>query len=150
MWPGASIRMYGRAFRAEEDARRVDGDSLGLLVLQRVEQERVLERLAVALAVGTDGFELTGGKRAGVGQQAADNRALAVVHVSADDEMQAASVGRDGEVEERGGSGVGGDGHGLMFTNSVRIAKAFSWPTPISRIPLASDSASPLRATPIT
>ena len=34
----------------EEDARRIDRDALRLLVLQRVEQERVLERLRVPLA----------------------------------------------------------------------------------------------------
>ena len=35
----------------EEDPGRVDGDALGLLVLERVEQEGVLERLRVQLAL---------------------------------------------------------------------------------------------------
>ena len=77
------------ALRAlEEAARGVDRDALVLLVRQRVEQERVLERLARALALAPHRLELALRQRSGVGEQAADDRALAVVDVTDDDDVE--------------------------------------------------------------
>ena len=72
----------------EEDPRRVDGDPLRLLVLERVEEERILERLGVPFAVRLNHLELALGERVGIHQQPADDGALAVVDVSGDDETQ--------------------------------------------------------------
>ena len=80
--------------RVEEAARRVDGDALRLLVLQGVEQERVLEGARVHLAHVLDLLELALGQRAGVGHQAADDGALAVVHVADGDDVHALEVER--------------------------------------------------------
>ena len=96
MWPGASRIEVGPQAALEEHARGVDGDALGLLVLERVEQERVLERLRVELALGPDLLELALGKRVGVGQQPADDRALAVVHVADDHDVHPLGSGRSG------------------------------------------------------
>ena len=71
----------------EEAARGVDGDPLVLLVGQRVQQEGVLERLAGALALAPDRLELALRQRAGVGQQAADHGALAVIDVADDHDV---------------------------------------------------------------
>ena len=49
----------------EEHPGGVDGDALGLLVLERVEQEGVLERLRVELALGPDLLELAFGQASG-------------------------------------------------------------------------------------
>jgi hypothetical protein len=53
----------------EEAARRVDRDALVLLVLEGVEEEGVLERLARALALAPDGVELALRQRVRVGEQ---------------------------------------------------------------------------------
>ena len=87
MWPGASRIRYGRGAALEEHPGGVDGDALGLLVLERVEQEGVLERLRVELALGPDLLELALGQRVGVGQQSADDRALAVIDVADDHDV---------------------------------------------------------------
>ena len=71
----------------EEAPRRVDGDALGLLVLERIQQEGVLEGLGVAAARLLDLLQLALGQRAGVGQEPADERALAVVHVADDHDV---------------------------------------------------------------
>ncbi len=71
----------------EEHPGGIDGDALGLLVLEGVEQERVLERLGVELALGPDLLELSLGERVGVGQQPADDRALAVVDMADDHDV---------------------------------------------------------------
>jgi hypothetical protein len=73
----------------EEHPRGIDGDALRLLILQGVEQERILEGLRVELALGPHLLELSFRKRVGVRQQAADHRALAVVHVTHDHDVHA-------------------------------------------------------------
>ena len=80
----------------EEHAGRVDGDALGLLVLERVEQEGVLERLGVELALRPHLLELPVGKRVGVGEQAADDRALAVIDVTDDHDVHPLGARRSG------------------------------------------------------
>src|SRR6185436_9688730 len=59
------------------------------LIFQRVEQKRVLEGLGRAGAERTHLLELAIGQRMGIRQQPADDRALAVVHVPADDDVHA-------------------------------------------------------------
>ena len=76
----------------EEAAGGVDRDALVLLVRQRVEQERVLERLAGALALAPHGLQLALRQRVRVGQQAADDGALAVVDVADDDDVEVFAV----------------------------------------------------------
>ena len=76
----------------EEAARGVDRDALVLLVRQRVEQERVLERLARALALAPHRLELALRQRVRVGEQAADDGALAVVDVADDDDVEVFAV----------------------------------------------------------
>ena len=87
MWPGSVENQVVPQPALEEHPGGVDGDALGLLVLERVEQEGILERLRVELALGADLLELPLGKRAGVGQQAADDRALAVIDVADDHDV---------------------------------------------------------------
>ena len=74
--------------RLEEAARRVDRDALILLVVQRVEQEGVLERLRVAAAVFPYGFELALRQRSGVGEETADHGGFAVIDVADGDDIQ--------------------------------------------------------------
>ena len=74
--------------RLEEAARRVDRDALILLVVQRVEQEGVLERLRVAAAVFPYGFELALRQRSGVGEKTADHGGFAVIDVADGDDIQ--------------------------------------------------------------
>ena len=88
----------------EEAARRVDGDALRLLVLQGVQQERVLEGPRVHLAHLLDLLELAVGQRAGVGHQAADDGALAVVHVADGHDVHALQVER-GDLRAAGSAG---------------------------------------------
>ena len=76
----------------EEAARGVDGDPLVLLVGERVQQERVLERLAGPLALAPHRLQLPLRQRAGVGQQAPDHRALAVIDVPDDDDVEGISL----------------------------------------------------------
>ena len=80
----------------EEDPRGIDGDPLGLFVLQGVEEEGVLERLRAALAGRPNLLQLALGQRMGVGQQPADDRALAVVDVADDDDVHPLGAGRAG------------------------------------------------------
>ena len=77
--------------RLEEDAGGVDRDALRALVLERVEQERVLERLGGARAQRLHLLELALGQRVGVGEQPADDRALAVIDVAADHDVHPAA-----------------------------------------------------------
>ena len=78
----------------EEAARGVDRDALVLLVRERVQQERVLERLARALALALHRLQLSLRQRIRVGQQAPDHRALAVVDVADDDDVEVFALGR--------------------------------------------------------
>src|SRR5690606_40576442 len=57
-----------------------------------VQQERVLERTGIARAVLADALQFALGQRAGVGQQAADHGALAVVHVAHDHDVHAGAA----------------------------------------------------------
>ena len=85
--------------RAEEHARRVDRDPLRPLVLERVEQERVLERLRGAGAEILDLLQLPVRQRAGVGEQAPDDRALSVIDVADDHDPHASlDLGRTADV----------------------------------------------------
>jgi len=79
----------------EEAARGVDRDPLVLLVRQRIQQERVFERLARPLAFALHRLQLPLGKRTGVCQQAPDDRALAVVDVTDDDDVEVFALRRD-------------------------------------------------------
>ena len=98
---------------SEEHAGRVDGDALRLLVAERVDQERVLERLARALAVAPHLLDPAVRERAGVVQQASHHRALAVVDVADDDDVHRRQIrgrgrcGLRGEGAHRFGSGTG-------------------------------------------
>src|SRR5690606_2443244 len=75
--------------RLEERAGGIDGDALRLLVLQCVQQERELERTRIAGAIFTDALELAFGQRVRVGEQTADDGALAVVHMAHDHDVHA-------------------------------------------------------------
>ena len=68
--------------RLEEAARRVDGDALTALVLERVEKEGVLERLRVAAAHLAYLLKLALRQRIGIGKQPPDNGGFSVVNVT--------------------------------------------------------------------
>ncbi len=91
---------------AEADLRGVDGDALVALRLQRVEQERPFERHAAPGADRFQHFQLAVGQAAGLVQQAADQRRLAVVDMADDDD---ADLRTGGAV--RRGRRSGGDDH---------------------------------------
>ena len=73
--------------RLEEHARGVDRDALGALVLERVEEERVFEGFGRAAAQLADLIELALRQGVGIGQEPADDRALAVIDVAADHDI---------------------------------------------------------------
>ena len=73
---------------AELDLRGVDGHALIALGLERVHQERPLERHAAPLAHRLDRLELALGQGAGVVEQPADQGRLAVVDVADDDDLE--------------------------------------------------------------
>jgi len=77
----------------EEAARGVDGDPLVLLVRQRVEQERVLERLPRPLALSPHRLQLPLRQRPRVREQPPDHRALAVIDVPDDDDVESLALG---------------------------------------------------------
>ena len=84
---------------AEADLRGVDGDALVALGLQRVEQEGPFERHAAPRADGFQHLELALGQAAGLMQEAADQRRLAVVDMADDDDAHlrpCRAVGRGG------------------------------------------------------
>ena len=98
---------------AEADLRGVDGDALVALGLQRVEQERPFERHAAPRADGLQHFELALGQAAGLVQQAADQRGLAVIDMADDD---------DADLRTRGAVGRGGERAGtIMFIGRARV-----------------------------
>ena len=82
----------GALLRAEEDARRVDGDVLFLLFDQGVEEEGVFELHAFDRAVLADLLHLAVGQGVGVMEEAADEGGLAVVDVADDDDVHLAMV----------------------------------------------------------
>ncbi len=94
MWPGRVEDQVFTLARLEEHPGGVDGDALRLFVLERVEQEGVLERLGVQLALGPHLLELALGERMGVGEQPADDRALAVIDMADDHDVH--PLGRRG------------------------------------------------------
>ena len=79
-WPGASAMMNLRALGGEVAVGHVDGDALLALGLQAVGQQREVDRWPGALLFQR--VELVGQDGAAVEQQAADQRALAVVHAA--------------------------------------------------------------------
>ena len=91
---------------AEADLRGVDGDALVALGLERVEQERPFERHAAPRADGFQHLELAVGQAAGLVQQAADQRRLAVVDMADDDDADLRTRGA-----VRSGGRSGGDDH---------------------------------------
>ncbi len=80
-------------FRLEEDAGGVDGDGLGLFVFEGVDQEGVFEGDALGGAAGADAFKFAFGEGVGVGEQAADDGAFAVVDVADEDDVHLFFVG---------------------------------------------------------
>ena len=72
----------------EADLRGVDGDALVALGLHGVDHERPLERHAALLRHRLYRLHFSVGQRAGLVQQAADQRRLAVVHVTDDHQLQ--------------------------------------------------------------
>jgi len=66
----------------EEYAGSVDRDPLRLFVLERIHEESILERLRVPLTVGPDLGEFAVGQSVAVGEEAANDGALAVVDVA--------------------------------------------------------------------
>ena len=95
-WPGASIRTHVARSGAEADLRGVDGDALVALGLQRVQQERPFERHAAPRADGLQHFELAVGQAAGLVQQPADQRRLAVIDMADDDDADLRAGGAVG------------------------------------------------------
>ena len=77
----------------EEDPSRVDGDPLGLFILERIEQEGILERLGIELALRPDLLQLAFRERVGIGQQPADHRALPMVDVADDHDVHPRRTG---------------------------------------------------------
>ena len=74
-------------FGAEEASGGVDGDSLGLLVLEGIEKKGVLEGFGIQTAVLFDLFQLAFGQGPGVGEESADHGAFAMIHVADDDDI---------------------------------------------------------------
>ena len=72
----------------EGDLGNVDGDVLVALGLEGVHEEGPLEGHATPLAGGLDRLKFTLRERAGVVQEAADERGLAVIDVADDDDAQ--------------------------------------------------------------
>ena len=75
------------ASRAELDVCDIDGNALVAFRLQRIHQERPLERHAAALTHGADRVRLAVGQRAGVVEQTTHQRRLAVIDVADDDDV---------------------------------------------------------------
>lgn len=63
----------------EKDARRFDGDALPLLLLQRVDKERIFEWLAIAFARRAHVIEFSLWTRSRIGEQAPDDGAFPVI-----------------------------------------------------------------------
>ena len=89
----------------EETPRRVDRDALRLLVLQGVEEEGVLERLAGTLARGLHVLDLPGRNRPRIGEESSDDRALSVIDVTDERDRHAlrerSGIGRIGYLRGR-------------------------------------------------
>src|SRR5207245_7092911 len=85
-------------------------DALFLLLQKGVEEESVLEFLALPAADVPDLVELALRERAGVGVETAEQRRLAVVHVADDDDVQMLGGGRRAK---------GGGRHGRITCNHL-------------------------------
>jgi hypothetical protein len=79
--------------KPKEDPRRIDRDTLCLLVLERINEERILERFCIPLAVRLNLCELSIRQRAAVGKKSADDGAFAVVDVAGEYDVQAFARG---------------------------------------------------------
>ena len=126
MWPGRVEDQVRPQAALEEHPGRVDGDALGLLVLERVEQEGVLERLRVELALGPDLLELALGERVGVGQEPADDRALAVVDVADDHDVHPLGARRGGHARFGRGDGRRHAGEAFLRESSRQAPRDLS------------------------
>src|SRR5439155_22674398 len=82
------------AIPLEERAGCVDRDALLLFLQKGVEEEGVLELLALPAADFPDLVELALRERAGVGVEPAEQRGLAVIHMADDDDVQMLTGGR--------------------------------------------------------
>ena len=82
----------GPLLGVEPDLGGVDRDALVALGLDRVHQERPLERHAAPLGHGLDRVELAVGQGAGLVDQAADQGRLAVVDMADDDDLELAGL----------------------------------------------------------
>src|SRR3989442_876000 len=82
------------ALPLEERAGGVDRDALLLFLQESVEEESVLELLALPAADFPNLVELAVGGRAGVGVEPAQQRGLAVIHVADDNDVQMLTGGR--------------------------------------------------------
>src|SRR6202166_4607296 len=78
----------------EPDSRRVDGDGLVALLLERVQNVRPLRRDAAPRARGDDVVDLRLVQQSQVVHQAADEGRLPVVDVARDDDARDVAVGR--------------------------------------------------------
>ena len=76
----------------EEHPRGIDGDALVLLGLEGVEQERVLELLALTPTRGLDLLELAVPEDPGVGEQSSDEGGLAVIDMADDHDVHGLAV----------------------------------------------------------
>ena len=82
---------------AETNLRGVDRDALIALCLQRIQQERPLERHAAPLADGFQHFEFAVGQAAGFVQQATNQCGLAVIDMADDDDADLRARGAIGK-----------------------------------------------------
>jgi hypothetical protein len=94
LWPGASMIVNERRYRAEGHPGRVHRDVLRLLLEQRVHEEGILKLHPLGLAGGLDALGLAVGNRVGVEEEPADQGRLSVVDVAHHDELEV--VGRSG------------------------------------------------------
>ena len=102
---------------AETDLRGVDGDALVALGLQRVEQERPFKRHAAPRADRFQHFQLALGQAAGLVQQASDQRRLAVVDMTDDDDVDLRPRRAVGRCRQGGGDD---HVHGSAHSKKVR------------------------------
>ena len=77
----------------EEASGGVDGDALSLLVLERVEQKRVLKWARVLAASRFDLFEFAFGQRMRVRHEAADDGTLAMIDMADHDDVHLLACG---------------------------------------------------------
>ena len=76
---------------AKENLGSIDGDSLLLLFLQRIEQKGEFEFLALLLADIADKIELAIGQTSSVGEETSDQCGFSMIHMTDDDQPQKAT-----------------------------------------------------------